>query len=121
MDVLGQPRIHAKSMKLSDGFDLAIKPREAAIVEGLGIQLYKEEAVRFGQHLRSFGARRIQPGFYRIPCDARGKLPTIHLELDSRGNSSVVIDFNEYVINIVRLLVHFNRHKSHLQLQTYKL
>ena len=92
-------------MKLSDGFDAAILGREVAIVEGLGIMLNRQEAVRIGRHLAPFGARRIQPGIYQIPCNSRGKLPSLRFEFAGSGcggdSCSVAIDFNEYIINLV--------------------
>ena len=87
-------------MQLSDGFNAAIEPREAAIVEGMGVQLGVEEADRIGHHLAEFGTRRIQPGLFSIPCDMRGKLPTLQLEIGGK-NDPVNLDFNEYILNYV--------------------
>lgn len=104
---LGTPHINVKSLKLSDGFDAGIEPREAAIVDGMGIQVSNEEASRIGHHLAPFGAKRIQPGYYQIPCQSRGKLPSLRLEIahGSCAHCSVIIDFNEYIFNFVWLIV----------------
>ena len=109
---LGQPRIFAKSLRVGAGnesFDLNIRPREAIITEGLGIRLTPAETNRLGRHLAQFGARRIQPGWFQIPCGSRGKLPILRLKIGSHqsthetsdSDNGIEIDFNEYIVNYV--------------------
>lgn len=87
--------------------DVDILPREVVIVEGVGIQLSTEEAIRVGHYLAPFGVRRIQPGFFQIPCENRGKLPTVSLQLadhpvaKQESAMSVKLNFNELVVNYV--------------------
>ena len=98
-----------KSLRLSDGFDAAIEPRQAVIAENiLGILVYQEEADRIGAKLAPFGAHKIKPGFYAIPCNSRGKLPSLRFELAAGNNknndnndASIFLDFNEYIVNYV--------------------
>ena len=93
-----------KSLKLSNGFDFSIEPRQAVIVEHIpGILVHQEEADRIGRKLAPFGARKIKPGFYMIPCNSRGKLPSLRFELAAVNNNdaSIVLDFNEYIVNYV--------------------
>ena len=105
----GQPLVRVKSLRLSDGFDAAIEPRQAVIAENiLGILVYQEEADRIGAKLAPFGAHKIKPGFYAIPCNSRGKLPSLRFELAAGNNknndnndASIVLDFNEYIVNYV--------------------
>ena len=99
--------MRVRSLKLSDGFDAAIIPREAVIFEGMGFHIKCREARRIGDHLAPFGAVRTKGGDYRIPCESRGKLPSTRFEFSIGRNAArrsvVLVDFNELILNEVCL------------------
>ena len=111
-----------KSVRLSDGYDLHIIPRDLLLVDGpFGIYMRQEEVDRVSGHLSQFGVYSVHcPGpvlnaddvysktCYPIPCDKRGHLPSLQFELMSAKelqskalDDSLTIKFNQYIINFV--------------------